>query len=209
MDFSRQDIYEQVKDKLYNLRGNVSVLVNNVGSINSVPKYFTDVADDFNRKLVNTNVLAMTMMCELVLDKMVKQKKGIVINISSFCGLSEIPLYSAYSASKAYINALSNTLATEYEQHGIIVQLVTPNQVKTKSSELVYDRLVSVDADQFVQAALKAVGKERHTNGHMKHKILNNFTLFAESIVGQDIFMKIKFVMSKILQSKVEVRKFY
>lgn len=102
VDFAREDIYERIKDKLSLLNGNVAVLVNNVGMVNSIPEYFAQMApSDFHRKLVNTNVLSMTLMSELVLKTMATQRRGIIINVSSFCGVSEFPLYAAYSACKS------------------------------------------------------------------------------------------------------------
>ena len=83
----------------------IHVLVNNVGTAYPTPEYFTDYPQDWQLNLINTNITSMTMMSDIVLRKMLKQEKrswvnnrGIIINISSMAGTTELPLFSTYAA---------------------------------------------------------------------------------------------------------------
>ena len=87
----------------------VDILVNNVGVGYGVPEYFASHSEGFHLKLINTNIVSMTMMSEMMLQIMLKQSlehgaqnrvKGVIINISSVFAYSEIPLASTYSACK-------------------------------------------------------------------------------------------------------------
>ena len=102
------------------------------------------------------------------------------------------------------MNALGSALASEYEEQGIIVQTVVPNQVKTKLSRDVHLDAVSVSSEDFVRHALNTVGKERLTSGHPKHKIINNlFILFAD-LVGEELSMKFKLATGKAARAEYD-----
>ncbi len=55
-----------------------------------------------NKSCFNVNMLSYTKMLEIVLPKMVEQKRGIIINISSQAGETPSPLIATYSASKYF-----------------------------------------------------------------------------------------------------------
>ena len=85
------------------------MLVNNVGIMYNGCEYFHSHPDNFHRNLINANIMSATMMSEIVLRIMVKQKddpkrknpaKGVVINLSSFLGCAPFPLFNSYCACK-------------------------------------------------------------------------------------------------------------
>lgn len=106
VDFSRSDIYESIEHKLKTLNGKVYILVNNVGTIHHVPEYFANYPNGFNISLINTNIVSVTAMSEIVLRIMMRQPKvrretktnGIIINISAGMALSPHPMWSTYAA---------------------------------------------------------------------------------------------------------------
>ena len=111
MDFSRTDIYDRIRVKLQSLDGPLHVLVNNVGTAHSLPEYFASDADGYHLGLINTNIVSMTLMAEIVLriwtnnkqpigQQQGRRPKGVMINVSSGSGLLETPLYASYSACK-------------------------------------------------------------------------------------------------------------
>lgn len=107
VDFSRTDIYESIKGKVDSLKGRVYLLVNNVGMLHSVPEYFAEMPEKYHQTLVNTNILSMTLMCEIALKKMLaenesegKRPKGVIINISSSLAPQVFPLFNTYGACK-------------------------------------------------------------------------------------------------------------
>lgn len=206
VDFTHTDIYENIKKKINSLDGQLYILVNNVGILHPIPELFADYPEGFNMKQINANVVSSTQMTDIALKKMLSQKpsvdekrpKGVIVFISSSAGLIEIPTFSVYGATKAYINYLGKVVAAEYASKDIIVQTVTPNQVVTKMSKELHEASIAVSAESFVSYSLKAVGSESMTNGHPKHKFINT-TLMA--ITG---WFSEKFVMRKMLESMLK-----
>lgn len=206
VDFTRTDIYESIKAKINSLNGQLYILVNNVGILHPIPELFADFPEGFNMKQINANAVSATEMTDIALKKMLSQKpsvdgkrpRGVIIFISSSAGLIEIPTFSVYGATKAYINYLGKVLSTEYASKDIIVQTVTPNQVVTKMSKELHEASVAVSAESFVRYSLKAVGSETMTNGHPKHKFINNALLSVTSWLCE------KFVMRKMLESMLK-----
>lgn len=63
-------------------------------------------------------------MHEIVLPEMVKKEKGIIINLSSASRLVPVICASLYGSSKILVDYFSQTLSYEYEDKGIIVQVI-------------------------------------------------------------------------------------
>jgi len=101
-DFSRTDIYDNIANELEKL-DSIDVLVNNVGIVYHLHEYFVKIPRAFNENYFNINMLSYVKMIELVLPKMIQQKRGIIINISSQAGERPVPLMATYSASKCFI----------------------------------------------------------------------------------------------------------
>lgn len=82
----------------------IDVLVNNVGTLYESMEYFTKIPSNSNQTVMNVNMLSYTKMLELILPKMIVQKRGIVINISSQAGERPVPLMAIYSASNSILS---------------------------------------------------------------------------------------------------------
>ena len=102
--------------------GVVDALVNNagVGMLNVLEG--VDIAKA--RELFETNVLGTMAMTQAVLPGMRARQTGVIVNISSSVTLRPFPALSVYSASKAAINAFTESLALEAAQFGIRIRLV-------------------------------------------------------------------------------------
>lgn len=111
--------------------GAVDVLVNNagVGMLNVLEG--VDIAKA--RELLETNVLGTMAMTQAVLPGMRARRAGVIVNISSSVTLRPFPALSVYSASKAAINAFTESLALETAQFGIRTRLVLPGSAPTTS----------------------------------------------------------------------------
>lgn len=109
--------------------GDVDALVNNagVGMLNVLEGVDMDKA----RELFETNVLGAMAMTQAVLPGMRARKAGVIVNISSSVTLRPFPALSVYSASKAAINAFTESLALETAQFGIRTRLVLPGSAPT------------------------------------------------------------------------------
>jgi len=193
VDFSRTDIYDKIR-KEFNSLEVIDVLVNNVGVLYKCPEFFTEIGSDFNESYLNININSYVKLIEIVLPKMVKQNRGIIINISSQAAIVETPLMTTYSATKAFVNFLSEGIGTEYESKGVTVQTVMPSLTRTN---MLMDGMDSsffvVSAKDFVSSALKTVGIESTTCGHWKHKLSAFIIVFLSKIIGRKAMIKIIF----------------
>ena len=171
IDFTKQEIYDQIEKKMDELE-DIDVLVNNVGMSFNYGEYFTLIPDGekFINDMINVNCLSATQLIKIVLPKMEKRKRGIIINISSVSASHPVPLLSLYSSTKVYLDFLSRSIEYEYRNKGIVIQSVKPAFVSTKMSKF-RPSLTVPKASDYVKGALKTVGIETQTYGYWIHKL--------------------------------------
>ena len=104
--------------------GPIDVLVNNagVGLLNALEGVsMTEV-----REVLETNTIGTIAMTKAVLPQFRERRSGVVVNVTSTVTLKPLPLLSVYTASKAAVNAFTESLALELEPFGVRVRLVLP-----------------------------------------------------------------------------------
>ncbi|BCU55745.1 SDR family oxidoreductase [Enterobacter kobei] len=106
--------------------GAIDVLVNNAGLGAAVPVELTSLATA--QQLMNINVLGTLALTQAFLPLMREKKAGVIINVSSSVTTKAMPLIGLYRASKAALNAWSETLALEVKPFGIRVHVVLPGR---------------------------------------------------------------------------------
>ena len=106
--------------------GPIDVLVNNagIGWMNALEG--TPMATV--RDLFETNTFGTMAMTQAVLPQFRARQAGVIVNVTSSTTLKPLPLLSVYTASKAAINAFTESLALELEPFGIRARLVIPGQ---------------------------------------------------------------------------------
>ena len=111
--------------------GPIDVLVNNagIGWLNALEG--TPMASV--RELFETNTLGTIAMTQAVLPQMRERHAGVIVNVSSSVTLRSLPLLSVYTASKAAVNAFTESLALELEAFDIRVRLVLPGRASDTS----------------------------------------------------------------------------
>jgi NAD(P)-dependent dehydrogenase (short-subunit alcohol dehydrogenase family) len=111
--------------------GPIDVLVNNagIGWLNALEGTPIDVARD----LFETNTLGTMRMVQAVLPQFRERNAGTIVNVTSSVTLKSLPLLSVYTASKAAVNAFTESLALELEPFGINVRVVLPGAAPTTS----------------------------------------------------------------------------
>ncbi|KAM4876805.1 17-beta-hydroxysteroid dehydrogenase type 3 [Thomomys bottae] len=169
-DFTKDDIYEYIKEKLEGLE--IGILVNNVGMLPSLlPSYFLSTSDEI-QSLIHCNITSVVKMTQIILKHMESRQKGLILNISSGVGLRPWPLYSLYSASKAFVCTFSKALQAEYKAKGIIIQVLTPFAVSTPMTKHLNTNAITKSADDFVKESLDYVATGDETCGCLVHEIL-------------------------------------
>ncbi len=118
--------------------GRLDVLVNNVGV--NIQKPLVDLPEHEWDYIVDTNLKSMYIYSQLAGEIMLEQKSGVVINLSSILGLGGISRRAAYSAAKAAVNSLTQTLACEWALDGIRVNAVAPGYILTEVLQGFFDK---------------------------------------------------------------------
>jgi NAD(P)-dependent dehydrogenase (short-subunit alcohol dehydrogenase family) len=106
--------------------GPIDVLVNNAGIGAAVPVELT--TPETARALFETNTLGTLAMTQAVLPEFRRRRAGVVVNVTSTVTLRPLPLVGVYSASKAAVNAFTESLAVEVASFGVRVHLVLPGR---------------------------------------------------------------------------------
>ena len=106
--------------------GPIDVLVNNAGIGLLGALEGTSMASA--RVIFETNTLGTIAMTQAVLPQFRQRKAGVVVNVTSSVTLVPLPLLSVYTASKAAVNAFTESLALELEQFNVRVNLVLPGR---------------------------------------------------------------------------------
>jgi NAD(P)-dependent dehydrogenase (short-subunit alcohol dehydrogenase family) len=109
--------------------GTIDALVNNagVGMLNVLEGSEMSKV----RELFETNVLGAMAMTKAVLPQMRVRRSGVIVNVSSAVTIRPLPALSVYSASKAALNAFTESLALEAAPFGIRAKLVLPGSAPT------------------------------------------------------------------------------
>ena len=112
--------------------GGIDVLVNNagVGVFTRVSEMSVEQWND----VIDTNLTGIFYCCHAALPHLRKRGGGWIINISSLAGTNPFPGGAAYCASKAGLNAFSESLMQEVRHDGIRVAYVMPGSVNTAFS---------------------------------------------------------------------------
>lgn len=111
--------------------GPIDVLVNNagVGWLNAVEGTSMETV----RQIFETNTFSTVAMMQAVLPGMRERRAGVIVNVSSSTTIKPLPLLSIYRASKAAVNALTESAALELAQFGIRARVVLPGSAPETS----------------------------------------------------------------------------
>lgn len=172
-DFSKKNIYKNIEDHLEGIP--VGILVNNVGTMYDYPEEFANMEEDKIWDMMIINVGACTMMTRMLVNQMKDNRRGAIVNVSSFFNVCFGPYSAVYAASKIYVKYLSKALEWELEPYNITVQLLSPGAIPTnlcKHSEYISNNgFLTTHVDDFARQAVFTLGKTNDSTGSWKHSI--------------------------------------
>ncbi len=125
--------YEQVKslvDFAMDKGGCISVLVNNAGVIDPIARLDESDPEAWG-KVVDINLKGVYYATHAVLPHMLKEKHGVIVNLSSGAATSALEGWSHYCSTKAAVLSLTQCSHKEYAEHGIRVVGLSPGTVAT------------------------------------------------------------------------------
>jgi short-subunit dehydrogenase len=85
---------------------------------------------------IQVNALALTALTRAVLPRMIAQKRGAILNVSSSAGFLPLPDLAVYAATKAYVTSFSEAIRAETRGLGITVSALCPGPVHTEFGEV-------------------------------------------------------------------------
>ncbi len=129
LDVTKPEDRESVIADALNAHGCIDALVNNAGygEIGAVE----DLTGDALRRQFEVNVFGLHELTRRVLPSMRRARSGRIVNVSSVVAHVSTPLMAAYNASKAALNALTNSLRMELCDTGVRVVLVEPGVIRS------------------------------------------------------------------------------
>ncbi len=127
-DVTRPAEVQGLIDRAVREFGRLDILVNNAGlaPVSPIEKMDDAVFTD----MIATNVHAVFFACRAAWSHL-RSSRGVVVNLSSVAAFDPFPGFTAYGASKAWVNAFTAALANEGREQGVRVFAVAPGAVET------------------------------------------------------------------------------
>ncbi|HKM80927.1 MAG TPA: 3-oxoacyl-ACP reductase family protein [Candidatus Acidoferrum sp.] len=163
MDVSKMgQIFRAVDDTVKHF-GRVDILVNNAGIAPENPAEKVR-EEDFDQTLA-VNLKGTFFASQAAGRKMIEQRSGKIINMSSQAGFAALPAESVYCMTKAAIAHLTKCLAVEWGKHNITVNAVAPTFIHTPGTEsALADPAFRADTVERI-AALHRIGEPMEVAG--------------------------------------------
>jgi len=142
-DISQADKIEEFIEKATSeLGGNLDCIINNAGITQD------NLAIRMNleewKKVLDINLTSTFLMCKFAIKKMLKNKSGKIINITSVVGHTGNLGQANYTASKAGIIAMSKSLAIEYAKKKININCISPGFIKTTMTDKIDNKFKEI-----------------------------------------------------------------
>ena len=152
-DISQSDkIEEFIENSTNELGGSLDCIVNNAGITQD--NLAIRMSLDEWQKVIDINLTSTFLMSKFAIKKMLKNKSGKIVNITSVVGHTGNPGQANYSASKAGIIAMSKSLAIEYAKKNININCISPGFIKTAMSDKIDDNFKEVIISKIPSARL-------------------------------------------------------
>jgi short-subunit dehydrogenase len=164
-DVSDPDAITTTLHRLEETHGRVDVLVNNAGTGAYKPAVRTAPAEF--EAIMRTNYLGAVSCALAVLPGMLGRRRGHIVNVSSPSAFSPPPGQAAYAASKAALDAFSESLLLEVRDQGVRVSIVYPGHVITPltleqfKGQPMPPRSVCMDAERVATGVVSALESGR------------------------------------------------
>ena len=152
-DFSEIEKIDQfIDDASSELGGNLDCLINNAG-ITQDNLAIRMTLEEW-KKVIDINLTSTFLMSKSAIKKMLKNKSGKIINITSVVGHTGNLGQANYTASKAGIIAMSKSLAIEYAKKNININCISPGFIKTAMTDKIDEKFKEIIISKIPSARL-------------------------------------------------------
>jgi len=136
-DVTDRKTMEDVVDEIVKQSGSLDVVVNNAGITRD--GLFIRMKEEDWSSVIDTNLSGAFNVTQAVAKRMLKQKHGSIINISSVIGLTGNAGQANYAASKAGLIGLTKALAKEFASRNVRVNAIAPGFIETEMTKKLSD----------------------------------------------------------------------
>ena len=141
-DLSEHSIIEEFIDNVSSKLSGLDIVINNAGI--NMDNLSLRMKDEEWKKVIDINLTSTYYLCKSSIKKMLKNKYGRIINITSIVGHTGNIGQSNYAASKAGIIGMSKSLAIEYAKKNITINCVSPGFIQTDMTEKISENVKNV-----------------------------------------------------------------
>ena len=153
---------------------NINVLINNAGNAHGMDLFQDGNIDDWD-KMIDINVKGLMYVTKAIIDNMIENSSGHIINIGSLAGREVYPKGNIYCASKYAVKAISQSLRLDLNKHNIKVSEINPGLVETSFSDVrfkgdkskaknVYKGYKALQADDIAEIISFVISRPKHVN---------------------------------------------
>ena len=152
-DISQNEkIGEFIENASNELGGSLNCIINNAG-ITQDNLAIRMTVEEW-KKVIDINLTSTFLLSKFAIKKMLKNKSGKIINITSVVGHTGNIGQANYSASKAGIVAMSKSLAIEYAKKNININCISPGFIKTAMTDKIDDKMKEIITSKIPAARL-------------------------------------------------------
>ncbi|GAB3807548.1 SDR family oxidoreductase [Spirosoma humi] len=158
LDVTDRDAVNKAVNEVAAQLGKIDILINNAGY--GLFGTVEETTEEQARAQMETNFFGLLWVTQAVLPVMRAQKSGHIIQVSSFLGLTTLPMLGLYNASKFAVEGLSETIASEVAHLGINFTLIEPNGYATEwAGNSAIQTTADIDDYAPVRAAFSEAGE--------------------------------------------------
>ncbi|EDZ60211.1 3-oxoacyl-(acyl-carrier-protein) reductase [Candidatus Pelagibacter sp. HTCC7211] len=152
-DISQSEKIEEFIDNATNeLGGSLDGIINNAGITED--NLAIRMSLEEWQKVININLTSTFLLSKFAIKKMLKNKSGKIVNITSVVGHTGNLGQANYTASKAGIVAMSKSLAIEYAKKNININCISPGFIKTAMTDKIDEKFKEVIISKIPSARL-------------------------------------------------------
>ena len=141
-DISDHSKIEEFIENTSSQLAGLDVLVNNAGI--NMDNLSLRMKDEEWKKVIDINLGATFFLCKYAIKKMLKNKYGRIVNITSIVGHTGNLGQANYAASKAAIIGMSKSLAIEYAKKNITINCVSPGFIQSNMTDKIVESIKAV-----------------------------------------------------------------
>lgn len=134
-DVRNKELTHQSIEKLPPNFQNIDILINNAGNAHGLSSIQNGSIEDWDA-MIDINLKGLLYVSQPIIHKMIAQNSGHIINIGSIAGKEVYPNGNVYNASKFGVDAISQAMRIDLNQHNIKVSQICPGLVETEFSEV-------------------------------------------------------------------------